>query len=195
LILKRILLVNKIALKISGAFKISLDIHRDDRGFFVRTYDKEFFEKQKFSARWIQESHSFSAKKGTIRGLHFQRPPFAETKLVRIAQGEVFMAMVDLRRGSKTFGAWDAVTLNAETPELLYVPKGLALGMCTKTDACSLLYKMDMEYYPQSAGTINWADKDIGIVWPIEGTPIISDKDAAAMSFAEFVSNEKGLDC
>jgi dTDP-4-dehydrorhamnose 3,5-epimerase len=172
-----------------------LDIHRDNRGFFMRTYDKDFFAPQGLPVDWIQESHSFSAQKGTVRGLHFQRPPYAETKLVRIVQGKAFIALVDLRKGSPHFGLWDSVILAASDPELLYVPKGLALGMCTMTSDCSLLYKMDTGYNPQSAGTINWADKDLGISWPLEGVPVISDKDAGAMSFAEFVLKEKGLAC
>jgi len=187
--------VEKIALKVPGAFRIRLDIHRDNRGFFTRTYDKEFFAPQGLPVDWIQESHSFSAQKGTVRGLHFQRPPYAETKLVRIAHGKAFMAFVDLRKGAPTFGSWDGVTLVASDPELLYVPKGLALGMCTMTPDCSLLYKMDTAYHPQSAGTINWADRDLGIPWPLEGAPIISDKDVGAMSFSEFVVKEKGLEC
>lgn len=180
-------------LKISGAFRIALAPHCDQRGFLVRTYDKDVFARQGLVTEWVQESHSFSAKKGTVRGLHFQRPPYAETKLVRVAQGRIFLAFLDLRAGSATFGHWDSVVLSADAPELLYAPKGLAMGICTLTDDCSLLYKMDAAYHPESARTIRWDAPELGIPWPLDGVPVISDKDLAAPTLKEFLAHDGAL--
>lgn len=176
-----------VPLQIPGAFRIDLLPYRDQRGFFVRTYDEALFKKQGLVTHWIQESHSFSSPKGTLRGLHFQRPPFAETKLVRAGAGKVFMVMVDIRRESAAFGKSITAVLSADEPQLLYVPQGLALGMYTLTDNCILLYKMDREYNPSSQGVIRWNDPDLNINWPLEGTPIISDRDAAAVTFKEYI--------
>ncbi|MEI7998047.1 MAG: dTDP-4-dehydrorhamnose 3,5-epimerase family protein [Candidatus Omnitrophota bacterium] len=181
-----------ISLKIKGAFRIVLETHCDHRGFFVRSYDQEELRKQGLVTEWVQESHSFSAKKGTVRGFHFQRPPYAETKLVRVGQGSVFMVLLDLRAGSSTFGIWDSVTLSIEKPELLYAPKGLVMGMCTLTDNCSLLYKMDTFYEPKSAGTIRWNDPVLAIPWPLDD-PILSDKDKVAPLLKDFLDLEGAL--
>jgi dTDP-4-dehydrorhamnose 3,5-epimerase len=181
-----------IPLKIEGAFRIALSLHSDPRGFFFRTYDQQELMKQGLVTQWIQESHSFSAKKGTVRGLHVQLPPYAETKIVRAGQGRIFMVLLDLRKASATFGSWDSVVLSIESPELLYTPKGIAMGMCTLTDNCSLLYKMDMPYEPKSARTIFWNDPTLAIPWPVEN-PILSDKDKVATSLKEFLAMEGAL--
>ena len=179
-----------IPLKIAGAFRIVLSPHRDHRGFLVRTYEDEVFAKHGLITNWIQESHSFSTQKGTVRGLHFQCAPYAETKLVRVAQGKVFMVLLDMREGSATFGRWDSVELSIATPELLYAPKGMAMGMCTLSDQCSLLYKMDMSYHPESARTICWNDPELNIPWPHQGALIASDKDLSAPLFKNYVEKE-----
>lgn len=179
-----------IPLKIDGAFRVVLALHCDYRGFFVRTYDEEVLAKHGLVTRWVQESHSFSEQKGTVRGLHFQCSPYAETKLVRVAQGRVFMVLVDLRAGSSTFGCWDSVELSIETPDLLYAPKGIAMGMCTLTDHCSLLYKMDIPYHQDSSRTIRWNDPDLNIPWPVEGALIISDKDSTAPLLKDYLAKE-----
>jgi len=179
-------------LKIDGAFRIVLDPHRDHRGFFIRTYDQDELMKQGLVTQWVQESHSFSAKKGTIRGLHFQLPPYAETKLVRAGQGSIFMVLLDLRQGSPTFGSWDSTNLSIEKPELLYAPKGIAMGMCTLTNDCSLLYKMDAPYEPKSTRTVRWNDPALAIPWPAEN-PILSDKDKGAPLLKDFLAVEGAL--
>lgn len=181
-----------IPLKIDGAFRIVLNPHRDHRGFFIRTYEQDELMKRGLVTQWLQESHSFSAKKGTIRGLHLQLPPYAETKLVRAAQGNIFMVLLDLRTASPTFGSWDSTVLSIEDPELLYAPKGLAMGMCTLTDDCSLLYKMDTPYEPKSARTVRWNDPSLAIPWPVEN-PILSDKDKTAPLFKDFLAVEGAL--
>jgi dTDP-4-dehydrorhamnose 3,5-epimerase len=177
-------------LSIPGAYRVLLDVKFDPRGFFVRTYDQAVFEQNNLVTTWIQESHSFSSKKGTIRGLHFQNPPHSETKLVRAAQGKIFIVLLDIRAESPAFGKWDRAEISIENNELLYVPRGIAMGMCTLTDNCSLLYKMDTEYRPESGRTIRWNDPELGIPWPVEQNPIISDKDRTAPLFREYLKQE-----
>jgi len=179
--------------KLKGVFEIGLVPHEDHRGFFVRTYDDKLFSSYGLHRDWVQENHSYSKRKGTLRGLHFQFPPHAETKLVRAVSGEIYMAFVDLRKGLSTFGQWDGVILSEDNKKMLYIPKGLALGMCALTDNCTLLYKMDEYYMPESQGTIRWDDPDIGIDWPV-GNPILSEKDSKAKSFKEFVETCGGLE-
>jgi dTDP-4-dehydrorhamnose 3,5-epimerase len=174
-------------LMIKGAYLIDLFAHKDQRGFFFRTYDEAFFRDYGLVTYWVQESHSFSSTKGTLRGLHFQKQPCAETKLIRVAQGGIFMVLVDLRKDSASFGKYITAVLSADKPQLLYAPQGLALGMYTLTDNCILLYKMDTEYVPASQRVIRWNDPDLNIQWPLEGAPVISDKDAAAPSFKDYI--------
>jgi len=180
--------------KLKGAFEITLKPQEDHRGFFMRTYDDEVFSSRGLHHDWVQENHSYSEKKGTLRGLHFQFPPHAETKLVRAVTGEVYMAFVDLRKGSATFGQWDSIILSEDNRKMLYVPQGLALGLCTLTDNCTLLYKMGDYYAPESQGVIKWDDPDIGIDWPLSIEPIISEKDSKAMSFRELTETYGGLE-
>ena len=180
-------------MKLKGVFEITLEPHEDTRGFFMRTYDDKVFGEYGLHQNWVQENHSYSKKKGTLRGLHFQFPPHAEAKLVRAVSGEIYMAFVDLRKGSPTFGQWDSMTLSEDNRKMLYLPEGLALGMCTLTDNGTLLYKMGDYYAPESAGTIKWDDPDIGIDWPVDN-PIISEKDSGAQSFKEFVEAYGGLE-
>ena len=185
--------MNIVPVKISGAFRIVLAPLRDHRGFFYRTYDRDVLAQHGLVTKWVQESHSFSAKKGTVRGLHFQHPPHAETKLVRAGQGRIFMVLFDLRAGSPTFGQWDSVVLSSDLPEQLYAPKGLAMGMCTLTDDCSLFYKMDTAYHSDSAHTIRWNDPDLDISWPLNGAPVVSEKDMSAPMLKEFLAREGAL--
>lgn len=179
--------------KLKGVFEINLEPHEDRRGFFMRVYDDAIFKQYGIHRNWVQENHSLSTEKGTIRGLHFQFPPHAETKLVRAVSGEIYMAFVDLRKGLSTFGQWDSIILSEGNKKMLYIPKGFALGMCTLTDNCTLLYKMDNYYAPESEGTIRWDDPDIGIDWPVDN-PILSEKDLTAKSFKEFVKTYGGLE-
>ena len=179
--------------KIKGVFEIKLEVHEDFRGFFMRTYDDTLFQHYNLEKRWVQENHSYSKKKGTIRGLHFQFPPNTETKLLRAVHGRIFMVYVDIRKNSSKFGCWDNVILSDQNKKMLYVPKGLALGMCTLTNDCTLLYKMSAYYAPQSQGTILWNDPNLGIPWPTT-KPILSEKDAKAKSFKEFVKTYGGIE-
>ena len=179
--------------KLKGVFEIDLESHEDDRGFFMRVYDDKVFMNYGLHQSWVQENHSYSKKKGSIRGLHFQFPPYAETKLVRAVRGEIYMAFVDLRKGLSTFGQWASIILSEDNKKMLYVPKGFALGMCTLTDNGTLLYKMDDYYALGSQGVIKWDDPDIRIDWPVDN-PILSEKDSMAKSLREFVQTYGGLE-
>jgi dTDP-4-dehydrorhamnose 3,5-epimerase len=179
--------------KLKGVFEITPEPHEDNRGFFMRTYDEKIFMDHGLHRNWVQENHSYSKKKGTLRGLHFQFPPHVETKLIRAVSGEIFMAFVDLRKSLSTFGKWDSMIISESNKKLLYIPRGLALGMCTLTDNCTLLYKMDNYYAQESAGTIKWDDPDIGIDWPITNL-VLSEKDSKAEGFKEFVKTHRGLE-
>jgi len=179
--------------RLEGVFGIDLEPHEDQRGFFMRTYDNKLFRNHGLHQNWVQESHSYSKKKDIIRGLHFQFPPYAETKLIRTVTGEIFTVVVDVRKGSATFGKWDSMIISENNKKMLYIPRGFALGMCTLTHNCTLLYKIDNYYAPESQGAIKWNDLDLGIEWPIKN-PIISERDSKAMSFKEFVEKYGGLD-
>ena len=114
--------------KLKGTFEIILKPHTDTRGFFMRTFDRELFEKQNIHRKWVQENHSHSIERGIIRGLHFQLPPFSETKLVRCIRGRILDVFVDLRKHSSTFGHWDGVELSAENKKMLFIPRGQPIG-------------------------------------------------------------------
>ena len=180
--------------KLKGVFEIVLEPLGDCRGFFMRTYDDKIFRSHGLHQNWVQENHSYSEMKGSLRGLHFQFPPYAETKLVRAVGGEIYMVFVDLRNGSPSFGKWDNIILSEDNKKMLYVPRGFALGMCTLSDHCTLLYKMGNYYAPESQGVIKWDDPDLGIDWPLEGEPTISEKDSKAKSFRDFVETYGGLE-
>lgn len=180
--------------KIKGIFEIQLDPKEDERGFFMRVYDDKIFEEHGIHRNWVHENHSLSKKKGTVRGFHFQFPPNAETKLVRVISGEIFDVFLDLRKGSPTFGRWGSILLSAENKKMLYIPRGFAHGMCSLTDDSVMLYKVDNYYVPKSEGQIKWDDPDLGINWPIEGEAIVSEKDSRAKSLKEFVENYNGLE-
>lgn len=179
--------------KIDGVFEINLKPHKDYRGFFMRTYDEKIFRDNGLHKGWVQESHSYSKEKNILRGLHFQFPPYTEAKLIRAVTGEIFTVVVDLRKGSPTFGKWESVIISENNNKMIYISRGFAMGMCTLTDNCTLLYKIDNYYVPESQGAIQWNDTDIGINWPIKN-PIISDRDLKATSFKEFVEKHGGLE-
>ena len=171
--------------KHKGVFEIELKPIGDERGSFVRVYDSSFFDLHKLSQDWVQENHSKTVHKGTIRGLHFQFPPFAETKLIRCLRGAILNVFVDLREDSDTFGQWDAVELTEENNKLVYLPKGFANGFCILKDNSEILYKTDTFYNPDYEGRLRWDDLDVKIKWPFEKV-ILSEKDKNNMSLREF---------
>ncbi|MBL8697269.1 MAG: dTDP-4-dehydrorhamnose 3,5-epimerase [Alphaproteobacteria bacterium] len=169
-----------------GVLLIKTEPRRDARGQFTRLYDVDLLEKAGVHRPWLQENEALTTRRHVVRGLHFQRPPATETKLVRCAAGAILDVFVDLRRGSPTFGRWAAVPLSAENGEILYLPRGFAHGYCTLTDVTLVTYKVDSRYDPSREGAVNWADPDLRIVWPTQ-TPILSDKDRAAPRLRDVV--------
>lgn len=174
--------------QISGVYEIKCAPHEDARGYFMRTYDEAIFEKHGLNRKWVQENHSLSRVKGTVRGIHFQYAPDCETKLLRVSTGAIFFAVTDLRRNSPTLGKWISVVVSAEKKNLLYIPRGCAPGMCTLTDDCNLSYKVDNFYNPNNEDVLLWNDPDLGIQWPVSEPAVISDRDAKGRSLQEILA-------
>lgn len=179
--------------KIEGVLEITLKPHLDNRGFFMRTFDENIFNKAGINREWVQENHSRSEEKGIIRGLHFQLPPFTETKLVRCINGAILDVFVDLRKNSKTFGQWDSIELSAENKKMIFIPRGFAHGFCTLTKESEVLYKVDNFYNKDAESGILWNDKDLNIKWP-NSNPILSDKDIKNNTLQEFIDKYKSIE-
>ncbi len=177
---------------IKGVFEITLDPIVDERGFFVRTYDKTVFAEHGLPTDWTQENHAFSKAKGTLRGLHFLYPPHTEAKLIQMAAGGGFWVFLDVRKGSPTLGKWGAIVLTAEKASLLFIPRGIANGVCALTDNCRVLYHMDNFYDDNAKGAIRWNDHDLGISWPVATRSHIAERDINAQSFKEFLEKTGG---
>lgn len=162
---------------------------QDSRGWFSETWNENRFENLGVAAAFCQDNHSVSVKAGTIRGIHFQRAPYAQAKLVRCLKGRIFDVAVDLRRVSPTFKKWIGLELSAERGNQLFVPAGFGHAFITLEDDCHVAYKVDAYYSPQADGGVRWDDPELSINWPMSGVrPILSDKDAALpmLSDAEF---------
>jgi len=151
--------------------------HGDARGWFAETWSQKALLAAGVDTQFVQDNQAFSARKGTLRGLHFQKAPFAQGKLVRVLKGAVFDVALDIRRGSATYGQWVGATLTAEGGEQIWVPRGFAHAYMTLTDDAEIFYKVDNDYAPQSEGGVIWNDPDIGIAWPLDVEPALSDKD------------------
>jgi dTDP-4-dehydrorhamnose 3,5-epimerase len=152
--------------------------HGDARGFFSEVYNKSDWDKAGLDFTFVQDNHSFSATPGILRGLHFQLPPFAQDKLVRVARGSILDVAVDIRRSSPTFGRHVAVELSVQNWRQLFVPAGFAHGFVALEPEVEVLYKTTNPYSPAHDRGIAWDDPDIGIQWPVpEGGPMLSDKD------------------
>jgi dTDP-4-dehydrorhamnose 3,5-epimerase len=165
---------------LSGLLLIEPRSFPDDRGFFVESWNARLFtEATGVEAGFVQDNHSGS-KGGVLRGLHYQLPPQPQGKLVRVVTGSVFDVAVDIRRSSPTFGRWFGAELTADNRRQLWVPPGFAHGFLATSDWAELLYKTTDYYSPELDRSIRWDDPDIGIDWPIEGQPILSEKDASA---------------
>lgn len=160
----------------------------DHRGFFSEVFKRSAFEAEGIAIDWVQDNQSFSADTGTVRGLHFQAPPFAQAKLIRVLRGAIYDVAVDIRAGSSSYGQWVAVELSAEKWNQLLVPAGFAHGFMTLTPDVEVIYKVSAPWSRESEAAIRWDDPDLAIAWPRPGDAILSDKDAAAPSFRDFVS-------
>jgi dTDP-4-dehydrorhamnose 3,5-epimerase len=159
----------------------------DSRGYFIETYQAEEFPRIGISAAFVQDNEAGSTHRGTIRGLHFQKAPHAQAKLVRVLRGAIFDVAVDIRAGSATFGQWVGARLDAEAGEQLFVPRGFAHGYCTLTDEAVVAYKCDNLYCREAEGGIHFADPALAIAWPVAAaSAIISDKDRALPGLAAF---------
>ena len=166
---------------IEGVLIIEPKVFGDERGFFFESFNQRAFnEAVGHTVDFVQDNHSRSAK-GVLRGLHFQRPPHAQGKLVRVTQGSVFDVAADTRPGSPTFGRWVGVELSGANHRQMWIPAGLAHGFLVTSDSADFLYKTTDYYRPESEGSVRWDDPDLAIAWPLDGiTPALSAKDAAA---------------
>jgi dTDP-4-dehydrorhamnose 3,5-epimerase len=169
---------------LKGAFILKPRLFRDQRGYFSETYNRKAFEQLGFSYDFVQDNHSFSKGIGVIRGLHFQKPPYAQTKLVWVVKGRIFDVVVDLRRASQTHGKWFDIELSAFEMNMILVPKGFAHGFCTMEEDTVVLYKVDAYYVPDADSGIRWDDPNLSIPWPVPG-PILSEKDKQLPFFRE----------
>jgi len=179
-------------LKLDGTYKIKLERIGDNRGYFMRFYNREIFAAHGLQTVWEQESVSFNKEKNTVRGLHFQLPPFNETKIVRAVQGAIYDVFVDLRKDSPTYGEWDAIELSADNDTAVYIPLGFAHGFKTLTENALVEYKIDASYNAESASGIRWNDSDINVDWNVEN-PITSERDGKLQFFADFISPFSGI--
>lgn len=169
--------------KLSDLYIIEPTVHGDHRGWFYESYNKQLLEERGIVLDFIQDNHSFSATKNTIRGLHYQLSPKAQTKLVRCTQGSIFDVAVDIRKGSPTYGQWFGIELSASNQKQLLVPKGFAHGFLTLTENVEVQYKVDELYSPDHDRNIIWNDTTINIEWPVTNAPVLSNKDEKAPIF------------
>jgi dTDP-4-dehydrorhamnose 3,5-epimerase len=158
----------------------------DNRGFFSETYNAEIWAKLGIPEQFVQDNHSLSVEKGTVRGLHYQNPPHAQAKLARVSRGSILDVVVDIRRGSPTFGQHVAVELSAENWHQLFIPVGFAHGFCTLAPNTELQYKVSDYYAPASDAGILWNDPALGIAWPDFAGVQLSPKDLTLPRFEEF---------
>lgn len=166
---------------LAGAWVLEIEPHADERGFFARTACSMTFAEHGLNGEFVQQSVSFNAHRGTLRGLHFQAAPHEEDKLVRVTQGAIFDVIVDIRQGSASFGQWFGVELSAQNHKQLYIPKGFAHGFQTLEDNCEVLYAMTVPFQPGAGCGIRWDDPALNIAWPIA----FDAKDRTLMSAAD----------
>lgn len=152
----------------------------DDRGWFTETYNASKMAEAGISTVFVQDNHSMSGAVGTLRGLHYQRPPRAQDKLVRCSRGVIFDVAVDFRRGSATFGKWVGVEISAQNGRQLLVPKGFLHGFVTRVADTEVQYKCSDIYAPDCDAGVRWDDPDIGVDWGLTGDPVLSAKDQVA---------------
>lgn len=177
--------MNIISTPIEGLLVIEPKIFGDERGFFYESFNAQRFrDATGVALDFVQDNHSRSSQ-GILRGLHYQLPPMAQGKLVRVVVGEVFDVAVDLRSDSDSFGKWYGLTLSAENKRQFWIPPGFAHGFVTRSEHAEFLYKTTAYYSPAHDRAIRWNDPTIAIDWPIEMEPVLSNKDATAPMFAD----------
>ncbi|MDX8353093.1 dTDP-4-dehydrorhamnose 3,5-epimerase [Cognatiyoonia sp. IB215182] len=172
-----------------GVVEITPRRFSDSRGHFSETYNAETLAASGINTTFVQDNQSFSADKGTVRGLHFQAPPAAQAKLIRVLQGVIFDVAVDIRVGSPTFGQWVGVELSDEKGNQLLIPAGFLHGFVTRAADCVVAYKCSATYAPATEGAVRFDDPDLGIDWGIANdAAVLSDKDAVAPAFSDLQS-------
>ena len=176
--------------KLKGVFLIEPQVFGDARGWFMETWSKAKLEAAGLNLDFVQDNQSYSATKGTLRGLHYQLNPMAQAKLVRCTRGELLDVAVDIRKNSPQYAQWVSVILSAENKKQLLIPRGFAHGFLTLTDDVEIQYKADQLYAPQFEGNIRWDDPQIKIDWPFEPT-ILADKDKNAPTLAERIERNE----
>lgn len=177
-------------LALPGVVLIQPDVYRDERGFFAETYKQPDFEAAGLAEPFVQENHSRSIR-GTLRGLHFQRAPKAQAKLIRLVYGEIFDVAVDVRRDAPTFGHWVGVTLSATQGNMVFIPSWCAHGFCVLSDHADVVYKTTAEYAPALEAGVAWNDPAIGITWPVS-EPLLSARDRALPSLDAYAASVDG---
>lgn len=176
--------MQKIKTSLQDVYIIEPDIFGDHRGWFCETWSVKNLEKLGIYCNFVQDNHSYTAKKGTIRGIHFQQKPMAQAKLVRVVRGVVMDVAVDLRKGSPTYMNWISVELSSKNKRQLFIPQGFGHGFVTLTDNVEFVYKCDSPYSKEFDRGIRFDDSNIGIDWDIEN-PILSDKDSKSPLLAD----------
>lgn len=170
--------------KLPGTVEIAIEPHPDERGFFARSWCREEFRSNGLSSDLAQCNISFNARKGTLRGMHYQTPPFEEAKVVRCIKGSIYDVVLDLRPDSSTFKQWVGAELSAINRNMIYVPEGCAHGFLTLEDETEVFYQMSESYHPESARGVRWDDPQFGIEWPGE-VVVISERDRTYPDFKQ----------
>ena len=174
--------MQRLSTRLAGLVLIAPGVHGDERGFFMETYREEAWAQHGVATSFVQDNHSRS-RRGTLRGIHFQTHP-GQGKLVRCARGRIWDVVVDLRRGSETFGQWEAVELDDTEHLQLWIPVGFGHGFCVLSDVADVAYKCTTLYDPATEAGFRWDDPDVGIDWP-DVDPILSERDRTAPALAE----------
>ena len=169
---------------LNNAFFIELEKKGDERGFFARSWDTKIFEENGLNSKIVQCNVSHSAKKGTLRGMHYQISPFEESKLIRCTRGKIFDVLIDLRKDSSTYKKWQGFELSSENHNMVYVPEGFAHGFQSLEDDTEICYQVTQFYNPESERGIRWNDLTFKIKWPLENK-VISEKDNKWSDFTE----------
>jgi len=169
---------------LDGAYIVEQNLFQDPRGSFLEIYSSKAFADKGLNLDFVQDNCSHSTGAGVIRGLHFQKDPYAQAKLVWVLTGKIYDVIVDLREGSKTYLKWAGFELHAGQPRMLLVPRGFAHGFCTLEPDSRVFYKVDAPYSPSFEGGIRWDDPDLAISWPND-SPLLSDKDRKLPSLRE----------
>jgi dTDP-4-dehydrorhamnose 3,5-epimerase len=169
-----------------GVLIIEPKVFGDERGFFCETFNQRAFDAAVgMHVDFVQDNHSYSGR-GVLRGLHYQLPPHAQGKLVRVVRGSVFDVAVDIRKGSATFGRWVGIELTDKNHKQVWIPEGFAHGFLVTSESADFLYKTTTYYAPQAEGCLRWNDPALAIQWPLQGaTPVLAQRDAAAPLLSE----------